>query len=510
MTTYIGDLDSSGTLVTITNGATLPSYFRTDGTAQVFGYVGTTLITVEGVALSAIGTDGNGRQTWRLATGHNPNTTNVQFTVAQPFVGAQNAIYQNCASISATPGTLPLSGTLSASAGYGGSDGGSSIDLGAAFTGAQKCVAWFWGDVFWATAAGQTRGQSTTIRGPMALQTGGTYWLNYTTSGTASVGSDNLTFYTGGTNTAPKQFVQATWPSTTTWPFYGGGCLGQYSLIFAGPQVQNVLSSGETVNSDAFYWVNNINTAGSVTPPTQWVIQTIPGPGGEAMGGISTPPWVTLATPVNAANPSGPTRTDVYWLGHGYDSQTNVTYHNGNSQPLFYRGYVAGRTPVSDLNVAAASITPSFARTEYWCGPSGWVQNPDANMVVPVIPWGLNKPEGVYANHYGLDTTFGLYQKSDGTFVVAIVIDFADGRLGYTNMASISNPSTVTSFNEFYYIPTSFSNNGSDLYNLFVHPEQTWPGKATDDICVHYNIFDNSGFTSAATYWPQFVQVTGI
>lgn len=354
--------------------------------------------------------------------------------------------------------TQNVSGSVSIAAGFMGSDLATSIDLGG------TRVLWLFGDTFWATAAGQTRTQCLFIRNTIALQTG-SYDLSAAT----------LTFYAGlapdGTGTTPGSFFAETGPSN--WAWVSAGCMIDDKLLLITVDLQPFVGGlGFGVVGWRAYLVDNPAAA-----PTAWTIIPVPVPS-------------TNTTPILGLQVLDPGDGYVYAYGRG-----------ANDDLAMY----AVRWP------RAKAKAGQLMDPQWWRGTVfGWSNLPQ---------FGDHAQRGPIAVEPGPTATEGsIHQRSDNMWVTIQTPGFGATNLSSATSSSLSGPfGALTSF---YTPPESTQLNGSGqiLYDVYAgkgHPEQTWAGKATDDIlCSYVANADPVGGASVQTdmsiYFPKFVKVSDL
>lgn len=352
--------------------------------------------------------------------------------------------------------TANFNGSVSAAAGFMGSDVASTVDLGSGR------VLWIFGDTFWATAAGQSRAQCAFLRNSVAIQTG--YDLS----------SATMTFYAGvapdGVGTNVGSFFPEAYPSHYYWA--NTGILLDDTLLVTTGKIQgggNTTGLDFVVDGWAAFLISNPSAA-----PSAWVKTQ-----------LQVPTWN-----------DGP-----YYTVHLTDPGDGYVY-------------VFGRGP--DYNMYGQRWTRANAKVgqlmdpEYWYGPTlGWRKQTNLGRTkirqTPII----TQAAFLGAN----DGSF--HRQSDGTWVHIQTPSFGQTHLAYCTSSSINGP--FSNLADFYIPPeATHTTAGQATYNIYAgkgHPEQTWSGKAADDILCTYVPAAGPGtdvYTDMTTYYPRVVQVADL
>ena len=317
------------------------------------------------------------------------SATGLKIVIAQRLRTWENAWFQNCSSIPPNAAT-----NTSVAAGYMASDGHNSMDLSPS---GLNAALWFLDDTYWATASGQTRSACTFVHNGVAVQSGGNYYINYTTGGVPGTGSDTLTFYapTAGATTPYPLFTPGNRPQDVQRFDYpvGGININPYCTIVS------CFSTGlgapyPLVNmTSCLYWINNISTAGVVTLSsalsTGGTITSLPlvsSPVAIAAGqvtltsGSNTQTFVT--TGCNAGATSLPVVSEV--PNFAYPTSSTVT---------------AVTAPVSwNMQKLDSSIGEGMPNNYNTCQ---WLTYTDGNGVKWVVAYGMGGSTGNYPQYSG-------------------------------------------------------------------------------------------------------------
>lgn len=345
-----------------------------------------------------------------------------------------------------------MSGTTSVAAGFMGSDLASSIDLGG------TRVLWLFGDSFWATAAGQTRQQAKFIRNCIALQTG-SYDLSAAT----------LTFYAGiepdGTGTTPGSFFPEIGPAD--WAWISTGCMIDDKLLLIGSNVQP--ATGDFPFRGAGTRAYLVDNPASV--PSAWI-----------MSPLSTP--FTTSSPLPGIQLLDAGDGYIYGFGRGADA---------------WEGMYTMRWLRDDAK-AGRLMNP-----QWWRGSTlGWSNTPQYGGRINAQPSPVLQPL--------IGAEGSVHKRSNNAWVTIQSPAIGATDLAYATSTALSGPfGTLTSF----YTPPESGNPLYDVYAGKGHAEQTWAGKATNDIVCTYavNIKAGSGgdiYSDPAVYFPHVVKVTGM
>ena len=161
-------------------------------------------------------------------------------------------------------------------------------------------------------------------------------------------------------------------------------------------------------------------------------------------------------------------------------------------------------------------------RPQYWfSGANQWVSSDiiqgykELASVIDGNPLVKDNTAGGALNFY-MDNGSDFWQKSNGTVVVstvpsvflstALAVNFAPA---FTGPFNSNNPSSSPQLNGFVQIWTPPAGE-TFTYGGQFHPEQTWTGKTTDDVCMSYEGSSHSTNTDGSIYWGRFLQVSGL
>jgi hypothetical protein len=328
----------------------------------------------------------------------------------------------------------------SVAAGYLGSDGGASIDLGS------SRVLWTFGDTFWATAAGQTRAQCQFLHNTIALQ-----------SGSYDLSASTLTFYAGTDGSSTTAFFD--WRGDQSgaphwhWPL-AGAMVDDKLLVF----MSKIAPNGSSEGTQAVLVDNPTDT------PDQWTLSYVDCPSDLKGTRFGFSVWDDGAT----------------WLyAWGYDPD------------LAWRIIRWPRTE------AKAGRLMNMQR---WYGPAvGWSNQWPPPTLTSQVTTAPTQNSG------------NTRKRSDGKWQQITIAEFPGQNISYAETAT--GPAGVfPAVSAIYALPEA-GDPTKTTYNALGHPEQTWSGKATDDLLVSYasNAFGTgSVLADMSVYFPKIVQVTGL
>jgi hypothetical protein len=332
----------------------------------------------------------------------------------------------------------------SVAAGYLGSDGGASIDLGS------TRVLWTFGDTFWASAAGKTRAQCQFLHNTVALQT-----VSYDLS------ASTLTFYAGTDGVSTTAFFDGQPDSSGAphwfWPV-AGSMVDDKLLVFMSKIAPSSNAFGFSSEGTQAVLVDNPTAA-----PDAWTMTYVPAP------------------------------TDFKGTRYGFsvwDDTTTYLYAWGYDPDGAWRILRWSRTEAK----AGRLLNP-----QRWCGATlGWSTDPLPSTTAQVT----TAPTQNSGN---------TRKRSDAKWQQVTIAESPGQNLSYAEIAT--GPEGVfPAVTSFYALPEAGSATKT-TYNGLGHPEQTWAGKATDDLLVSYasnSAGAGSVFTDMTVYFPKVVQVTGI
>jgi hypothetical protein len=339
-------------------------------------------------------------------------------------------------------GPAPQVISFSMGPGLLGADRGFSIDLRPG-TGV-SAVLWTFGDVFWATAIGQDRSQtSPTLHNIVAVQRGGTYDLS----------KDTMQWSDPNLFPVPAAML-------TVWPS-GGICVNSQTIIVAAQAVTPSYSAPSWV----IYRITNFFSDGQITDPNTWTITILD--------------TTTYAGPWPGAGGSWVRAGDYVYVGGA---------PQGGGSPDLY----LSRIPFADLSAAI----PTLADMQWWT-TSGWQSDPPLSSLL-----------SIHSGTDDADADWGFYQRpSDGRWVRFQIYGDGPhgGAITYDVVNNLTDP--IIGDGKLAYSPPSPGGfpvpPGTLRYIAIPHPEQTWAGKGRNDVLITWNDSGAAGpATDTRTYWP--------
>ena len=352
--------------------------------------------------------------------------------------------------------TQNLSGSTSVAAGFMGSDAGYTIDLGS------TRVLWVFGDTFWATAAGKTRAQCSFIRNCVALQT-----VSYDLS------ASTMTWYTGGSAGSPLPFFnwRADSSGTPRWFWPNSGILLDDKLLIMlsafvpypeGPVgFQFKYQGTQAVLCDLL----------SGTPDT----------------------WTQMYVPTPTQRDNG-----IHFGLSMIDNGDGYVYcwGSGSGNKWYLARWDRSKAKSGDL------MDPD------WWTDIGWSKRYPSQVGLKSYPRINNNYQLVADVNQNNGT---VNKRSDTKWQQLMIPQYPGTTFAYSQMNS-GPDATFPAVTNFYNLPEA-GDNTIVCYAGLGHPEQTFSGKASDDIVVTYatNAAGSGNvYTDMDTYFHRVVKVTGI
>jgi hypothetical protein len=353
------------------------------------------------------------------------------------------------------------SGATSFGTGLFGGDGYISIDLKDS-----SRTLWLVGDTRWATAAGQTAGQTTVIHNSVGITTG----LNLSTCTTAWYQGTTH----GGTASSPRAFFDdvGTGDGATYYRYGAAGIMLD----------DRVLIMGQLAAPDS-----NAPFGFSVFGPWAMMLYNVVG---------TTPDnWVQVELPMDMP------RDD--FLERPCYIPSNGMADPGDGYVYAWCFGAVGRWAVCRWKRENAKAG-DLSNTEWWDGGDGWTPDrPDPDGIMHRLRPDIYGFESVSNNG-------GVHLRADGKYQLTVNPEDPLNDSGPVVYSVASSPGAIFSDPvQIYTLPVT----GLDFaYGMYCAPHLTFTGKAANDtVCVYSNNYQSlSVFTDATKYWPHVLQITGV